>query len=144
MRDAEVADEAAQPGSPSRTGWALLGFCLLLTARLVDRLAGRVALRPAVVRALAAVARPEVRIGERWCRRDRQSGHREDRCKRLTPHATTSFGMAQPFPHEAAHSILAAFPESAKCAHFGPPKERKMRAFTRLTNGVETTVSDTP
>ena len=71
--------EAAQPGRwGSRLG--LVGSALRLAARLVHRLAGRVALRAAVVRTLAAIARSEVRVGKGGRRRDREGGDCEDRC----------------------------------------------------------------
>src|SRR5918996_1894739 len=75
-------------------GWAMgmqglrSGRCYcLLAARLVNRLPRRVALGPSVIRPLAAVARPEVRVSKGRRRRDREGGHGENRRKRLATHA---------------------------------------------------------
>jgi hypothetical protein len=69
IRRAARPPAAAAPGGESAGG--------LLAARLVDRLARRVALRPRVVRALTAATRPEVGVREGGGGRERsQHTHR--------------------------------------------------------------------
>src|SRR5215217_4524698 len=79
--------EAAQPGGAWSPGWGTSVVGALLAVRRVGRLSGRVTQRPAVVRALLAVARSEVRIGEGRCRCDRQSTDGQNGCERFAPHS---------------------------------------------------------
>jgi hypothetical protein len=138
-REARVLERAAGRGASA----------LLLAARRVHRLSRRVALGPSVVRPLAAVAGPEVRIGEGRCRRDRERCSGQNARQHLAPHVCLlalmhSLGVPRPCglrvplvvtrfgPSTSHFADLFGVEEFANCGILieeAPPIERRGAGF---------------